>query len=176
MKPCFWGRCILSLIRESGRVGRLPKCRFFLWLVAHDRCWTADRLAHRGLEHPEKCPLCDQEDETIDHILVSCVFARQFWFSLLRQVGLQQLSPLPDNKCFMEWWKMASEAAGGLTSRGLNTLIILGAWILWNHRNRCVFDGVSPSLAAALVQAGEERYLWELAGAKGFILFDSPAP
>jgi len=25
------------------------KCRFFLWLVAHNRCWTADRLARRGL-------------------------------------------------------------------------------------------------------------------------------
>jgi hypothetical protein len=22
-----------------------PKCRFFMWLVAHNRCWTADRLA-----------------------------------------------------------------------------------------------------------------------------------
>ena len=26
-----------------------PKCRFFLWLVAHNRCWTADRLEKRGL-------------------------------------------------------------------------------------------------------------------------------
>ena len=22
-----------------------PKCCFFMWLVAHNRCWTADRLA-----------------------------------------------------------------------------------------------------------------------------------
>jgi hypothetical protein len=22
-----------------------PKCRFFMWLVAHNRCWTADKLA-----------------------------------------------------------------------------------------------------------------------------------
>jgi len=34
-----------------------PKCRFFMWLVAHDWCWTADRLARRGLPHPEQCPL-----------------------------------------------------------------------------------------------------------------------
>ena len=26
------------------------------------KCWTADRLARRGLPHPEYCPLCDQED------------------------------------------------------------------------------------------------------------------
>jgi hypothetical protein len=33
------------------------KCHFFLWLSVLNRCWTADRLAKRGLDHPEKCPL-----------------------------------------------------------------------------------------------------------------------
>ena len=64
------------------------KCRFFLWLVAHNRCWTADRLAKRRLPHPEKCPHCDQENESINHLLVGCVFARQFWFHVLAQIGL----------------------------------------------------------------------------------------
>jgi hypothetical protein len=60
------------------------KCHFFLWLAAHDRCWIADRLARRNLPHPQCCLLCDQEEETINHLLSSCVFARQFWFLLLR--------------------------------------------------------------------------------------------
>jgi hypothetical protein len=53
----------------------LEKCKFFMWLVAQNKCWTADRLARRGMDHPEKCLLCDQEEETIDHIMLSCVFA-----------------------------------------------------------------------------------------------------
>jgi hypothetical protein len=52
------------------------KCQFFLWLTSHKRCWTIDHLACQGLPHPDKCPLCDQEDENIDHLLVSCVFSR----------------------------------------------------------------------------------------------------
>jgi hypothetical protein len=40
-------------------------------LVPHS---ILDRLARRGMDHPEKCPLCDQEQETIDHLLLSCVF------------------------------------------------------------------------------------------------------
>jgi hypothetical protein len=28
------------------------KSKFFMWLVAHDRCWMADRLARKGLPHP----------------------------------------------------------------------------------------------------------------------------
>jgi hypothetical protein len=55
-----------------------PECRFFLWLAAYKRYWTADRLAKRGLDHPASCLLCDQKAETLDHILVSCVFTRVF--------------------------------------------------------------------------------------------------
>jgi hypothetical protein len=41
------------------------KCNFFIWLAIQNRCWTADRHAHKGMSHPEKCHLCDQEEETI---------------------------------------------------------------------------------------------------------------
>ena len=54
------------------------KCKMFLWLAIKDKCWTADQLTKRGLPHPDKCLLCDQEEETIQHILTTCVFARQF--------------------------------------------------------------------------------------------------
>jgi hypothetical protein len=60
------------------------KCQFFIWLAAHDRCWTADRLARQNLTHPELCILCDQDKETINHILSSCVFSWEFWYHLLR--------------------------------------------------------------------------------------------
>lgn len=34
---------------------------------------------------------CDEE--TIDHILVLCVFAREFWYQLFSQFGLQIFTP-----------------------------------------------------------------------------------
>ena len=153
-----------------------PKCRFFLWLVAHDRCWTADRLAKRGLPHPEQCPLCDQEDETINHLLVSCVFSRQFWFCLFQRFGLHQLCPQPTDSSFDLWWERSSNSTAGLTKKGLNSLVILGAWILWNHRNSCVFDGAAPSLAGVLRLALEECRLWVVAGARGLSFLASLPP
>jgi hypothetical protein len=66
-----------------------------MWLVAHNKCWTVDRLAKRGLQHPESCPLCDQEGEIINHLLVACVFSRQVWFLVLQQFGLQALTLQP---------------------------------------------------------------------------------
>jgi hypothetical protein len=59
------------------------------------------RLSHHGLDHLERCPLCDQEEETVQHLLTSCVFARSVWFSVLCIVGLQHLAPGLENCKFI---------------------------------------------------------------------------
>lgn len=69
------------------------KCKIFLWLATKDKCWTSYNLIKRDLPYPEHCVLCDQETQTIQHILVECVFAREFWFRLLSFFDLQHHSP-----------------------------------------------------------------------------------
>jgi hypothetical protein len=123
----------LVTIKGCGKLGLLQSVNFFLWLAAHNRCWTADRLAKRGIDHPFKCPLCDQEAETLDHLLVACVFSRDFWFKLLSQVGLQMVAPQPGSPSFMSWWEEVSGIVNGLVKKGLNSLIAMGAWIIWTH-------------------------------------------
>ena len=55
----------------------------------------------------------------------------------------------------------------GQVQKGLNSLVILGAWSLCKHRNPCVFDGMAPNLGVAWMLATEELHLWMLAGARG---------
>jgi hypothetical protein len=76
-------------------------------VACHNRCWTADQLARNGLPHPACYPLCDRE-ETINHLLISCTFARKFWFHLLHKVGPNNLSPQQDEISFDNWWLMWS--------------------------------------------------------------------
>lgn len=64
------------------------RCKFFIWWATNNWCWMADRLAKRSLPHSEACPFCDQDEETIQHILVRCVFTRQIWFSILQALHL----------------------------------------------------------------------------------------
>jgi hypothetical protein len=66
----------------------------------------------------------------------------------------------------MAWWEEVNETVNGLFRDDLDSLISLGAWVLRNHRNRCVFDGLSPSIAAVLVLARKERQMWEFSRAK----------
>jgi nuclear pore complex protein Nup210 len=63
-----------------------------------------------------------------------------------------------------------SSATGNIVLQGINYLIILGAWTVWTHRNRCVFNGAGPDIARALIIAGEERNLWSVVGARGISL------
>jgi hypothetical protein len=104
-----------------------PKCAFFMWLVAHNRCWTADRLQRRSLPHHEACVLCDQDPETLDHLLVSCVFSRQFWLFFLSWIGRAVFAPQLDDISFLGWWRNASSSLPSLMQKGLNSIVILGA-------------------------------------------------
>jgi hypothetical protein len=97
-----------------------------MWLVAHKKVWTTDRLQKRGMDHPERCPLCDQDEETLDRMLIGCVFAREFWFKLLHQVNLQLLAPQSEDSAFLEWWRILCTKVSGIARDGLNSQVILG--------------------------------------------------
>ena len=61
----------------------------------------------------------------------------------------------------------ASTRVADQAKKGLNSVVILVVWSLWNHRNRCVFDGLQPSLSGLLSTIRDELHLWDLAGARG---------
>ena len=85
------------------------------------------------------------------------------------------LSPQLEEHSFILWWKRESEAAERMARESLNSLVILGAWILLKILNECVFDGSSPCMAAAIARAAEERELWEMAGARGISSLTAPS-
>jgi hypothetical protein len=105
---------------------------------------------------------------------MGCIFTREFWFRFLSQVGLQSLSPQPSDLSFLDWWDRATSSISEIISHGINSLIILGAWTVWTHRHRCVFDGAAPGIGRIVVIARDERNLWSLAGARGISLLTAP--
>ena len=123
------------------------KCKMFLWLAIRNRCWTADRLVKRGLSHPDKCTLCDQEDETIQHLSTSCVVARQVWFKLFTPLNLADSVPRQSELSFADWWRKTMRRVSKEHRKGVNSLIILGAWIIWKHRMHVFLRGLLLRLA-----------------------------
>jgi hypothetical protein len=99
------------------------------------------------------------------------VFARQFWAGLLQPLGLLQLVPQPWDEGFEEWWSASSSMVQVELKKGFNTLVMLGTWVIWKHRNACVFDDAAPVMAALLVE--KEALMWSMAGARGISLLQA---
>jgi hypothetical protein len=74
--------------------------------------------------------MCDQDEENIQHLLVGCIFVRQFWFCILSSVGLISLAPKTTDLSFEAWWDSAESAVSAEVRKGLNSLITLGTWII----------------------------------------------
>jgi hypothetical protein len=55
------------------------KHRFFAWLLVQRKILTADKLLARNWPCNPMCPLCDQENETTDHLCLHCIFAQEVW-------------------------------------------------------------------------------------------------
>ncbi|KAJ1260729.1 hypothetical protein BS78_10G254900 [Paspalum vaginatum] len=98
----------------------------------------------------------------MQHILISCAFARQVLSCLLQQVGIHVPAPI----------RVHSLVAWTL-KQGPDPLIILGAYTIWKNRNGCFFDEVSPSVPRVLVLSREEAHLWGLAGARELLELDA---
>jgi hypothetical protein len=78
--------------------------------------------------------ICCGQEETLNHLLVSCVFSREVWFQIMKSVGLQHLAPSHENSSFEDWWEGVAavpvDPAYKGMHKGLNSLIILRAWAI----------------------------------------------
>jgi hypothetical protein len=68
---------------------------------------------------------------------------------------------------FGDWWCLSSQSVEGVARKGFNSLVILGDWSIWKHKNEYVFGGSPPSVVVALQLTRDEALLWTMAGAKG---------
>ena len=123
--------------------------------------WHVFRLARRGLPHQDSCPFCNQSEETINHILLGCVFARMVWHEVCTALGRHNWVPTTVDT-LVTWCQSKFSADGRL--RDHRTILVLVCWELWKHRNGIVFDGESPSSARIGTRILEEGKAWPAAG------------
>jgi hypothetical protein len=162
----FEGALVSSSWRLNWKSWAPPRVKFFIWLACLDRCWTAERLARRGLPHPARCLLCDQAEETMMHLLTGCPFARTIWHEVLSWIRSTSTPPVAGDD-FTAWWASALRATPRALRKGTSSMILLTAWWIWKHRNAAVFDNTQPSVASLLDTIKAEAREWADAGARG---------
>lgn len=57
------------------KMDTFPKIISFLWLCMHNSIPVREVLATRGINCSKLCPICRNQDESIEHMLRECIFA-----------------------------------------------------------------------------------------------------
>lgn len=158
---------LLITIKESGNLGLHPNANsFYGWWRKRDVGLLTDWREEAWFTLPGALfVIKSQRPLTTCWCLVS--FSRVGWYNILRKFGIHSLSPIQSDTNYMLWWKRVSTIVSGLNRKGLDSLLILGAWMVWKLRNRVVFDGVTPTISLLLESVHEEREKWQVAGARG---------
>ena len=115
---------------------KLPlKIKVFMWYLYKGVVLTKDNLVRRQWQGDKKCCFCSS-DESIQHLLFDCHFAKFMW--RIVQISFNLIPATSIHNFFSGWLE-------GL-NRKLKSQILVGAsafgWALWLTRNNIVFDKV----------------------------------
>ena len=119
-----------------------PKIVSFLWLCLHNSIPVREVLAARGISCSKLCPICREQDDSIEHMLRECVFAWQFW----ADIHAPWVSSMPIHN--MSDWLQANCQSKLIHHSSIpwNFIFPLAVWSLWKHRNNVVFENVPINL------------------------------
>ena len=73
---CIWKSCVH------------PKIFFFGWEALWGKILTCDQLQKRGMTLASRCTLCQESEETVDHLLLHCPKIRVLWDLLFSLFGV----------------------------------------------------------------------------------------
>jgi hypothetical protein len=169
----FFGRTALPGASQVWHSFAPFKVKFHAWLALRRRCWTADRLARRGLPTHALCKLCHATAETLDHLSLQCPYAMEVWSGTWQRLRLA--IPLPDvQSTLTEWWPAAVEQLSKDDSKCANSLIMLALRSLWLERNARVFDNVHTPATVVVNLVVQEWEMWLSCKRRGRSLGEIP--
>ena len=100
------------------------KISFFAWEATWGKALTLDLIQKRGWALANKCFMCLEKEETIDHLLLHCTKTRVLWDLLFNLFGVSWVLPSWVGKKRKKVWRATP-------------LYIF--WTVWKARNRLAF-------------------------------------
>ena len=103
---------------------------------------TLDQLKRKGIPLVNKCSLCEENEETIDHLLIHCSRAKMLWDLLLAIIDFDWVFPRTVRQLLLAW---QSASVGKQRKRVWMATPLCIFWTLWMERNMVVFENEVPS-------------------------------
>lgn len=140
----------------------------FIWKLVQDRLPTRLNLLKRNVIHSAAeacCPLCLQEEESTDHILVGCPVAAGVWASFYRWMGVSTALP---GGCRDHLQQHMILTLNDKQNAVFRVTWYAVAWTIWLHRNNVVFSGRGIQDGSLFEGAQLRAWQWLSGRAKGF--------
>ena len=113
------------------------KVGFFAWEASWGEVMTLDQLKKRGRPLANRCYLCEEEEETLNHLLVHCPKVRMLWELILAIVGFGWVFPFSIRQVLLAW---QGTKVGKKRKKVWRAAPLCLFWAMWCERNRVVFD------------------------------------
>ena len=114
-----------------------PKIGIFTWEAAWGKVLSLDNLKCRGMAFANRCFLCEEDEETIDHLLIHCKSEKMLWDLFLSIVGISWVFPLPVLHTLLAWQGVAVEKKRKKIWTAAPLCLF---WTLWCARNKLTFE------------------------------------
>jgi hypothetical protein len=111
---------------------------------------------------------CGQQSETLDHLLLACVFSKEVWVIVIGLLHLEMglsASGMQVASC-LEWWLLSRKLIPKGLQRGFGSLFLLVGWMLWKEGNSRTFGRQSSTSRQLLRKIIEEANIWVRASYK----------
>lgn len=81
------------------------------------------------------CPLCNEETETIEHVLYECILARRIWLKCWRWWGIVVPTHFSIKDAI---FRSLAPTDSKLVRKALQGVFYVSMWSIWKWRNRVV--------------------------------------
>ena len=117
-----------------------------MWIAAHGQILILYNLMLHGRPLPNRCCMCCCNEESVDHLLISCSLAHSMWMHMIQLFGIDWVmsGSVVDLLCC---WH---HQLGKYNSDIWNLVPCCLKWAIWTKRNQCSFEDIEKSMAQLL--------------------------
>ena len=134
-----------------------PKMGIFTWEVAWGKVLTLDNLKRRGMTFANRCFMCEEDEETIDHLLIHCKSAKMLWDLFLSIVGISWVFPYSVLHTLLAWQGVVM---GKKRKKMWTAAPSCLFWALWRARNRLAFENEVTSAQRIKINFISNLWTW----------------